>query len=769
MIKNKKILSLTLSSLMALSILSGCTQKEGAISTSQTQEEETNEYKNYVYRGENILSNLNFDASFKRFEDGFYNLEVSYPQVADDEAITFEENLTDEDAYSMPMEEFPVDYKITFYDENFKETDVKSFSGKSSYGDLLFVDKNKNMYFFEGAYTDEDKLPNLLKLSSDGTEIYKQELDLSSEYGAYIRTILSDGTISYLVDGNSNLYTLDLETGKILENLYTTTDYNFIEFFLIDGKIYCVQNQFENGTKIGILNKDTKQIEDIEIKDIPLDIYEFQSGINSNLFAKQGDSFYEIDLKTNTCKKIIDFIQSDINVSDINQIFEMEDGFGICLNNEDSVSLYKFTKVDPKDVKEKTIIRIGCYYLPYEIRKNIIEFNKENPDIRISVEDYGNSEIMFKANTESFSGIEALDKEIISGNIPDILILKDYDKLNNYAKKNLFVDYNKVLTAENGFDIENITDNVRNLFETDGKLYILPTSYTVKAFVAKKSLLDKLNPYTIETVNKYIKDNNITESDFLGFMLRDYALTSILQSSGNSFINIKEGTCSFDTKEFKDMLLFIKNLPLSEEVYTENYEYEDESAFYRQDRYILSQLFLSTTSDYVRAKYGEFGEDIEISGMPSSNKTISLVPEYLVAVTDNENTQKSLEFIKFIFGEEMQSSSDVYSFPVNKTALDKKFEKEAKGLFYEENGKEIYYEEPYYIGDVEIKLPKPTQDDINKVKEIIESVNYVEIEDSELYDIILEEVQPFYEGQKDIDEVVKILQSRVGIYLAEHK
>ena len=37
----------------------------------------------------------------------------------------------------------------------------------------------------------------------------------------------------------------------------------------------------------------------------------------------------------------------------------------------------------------------------------------------------------------------------------------------------------------------------------------------------------------------------------------------------------------------------------------------------------------------------------------------------------------------------------------------------------------------------------------------------------EVYDIISEELQPFYEGQKNVDEVCEIIQSRCSIFLKE--
>ena len=790
--KNKKIVSLLIVSLLFTTCLSGCGKKDtvnnsnsnnNSSTISDTKEVDT-DYKNYVYRGELVRDDLDWDVSFVPYEDGFYNVQMHYPDIEDEEMETFsdlEDDVVSEDTESLvdssiietdEENEWIVDYTIDFYDKEMNKTDSISFSGnEKNYGQLQYIDSDKNLYFSVSTYSDEKDETFILKTDKEGKEIYKQEFvsEGTLDYGSYIRNIFECNDTLYAFDGQSFLYPVDKETGKIGNAVYTGSDDRYADFYVVDDKIVVVENYYSSGIKVGTLDTTKKVVEYFEVE-IPQDVYNFSKGYGNSLISQYKDSLYRLDIDNKKFVKVIDFIQSDVNSSDINGIVETDKGFYISFGEDDGLSLYFYTKVNPEDVKDKRIITLGCYYLPYQMRKNIIDFNKQNAEIRIAIKDYGQGEVILYDgdDTNSTPGLETLDKDIISGNVPDILVLSDYTRMNNYAKKGMFVDLNDFFTEENNIPMSDISDNIVDLFKTDDKVYILPTSYSVRTYLMKKSLYEKLQPYNIDTVNKFLKDKNMTESEFLGFMFRDYMLDIVLSGSGDKFIDLKNGTCNLDSKEFKDILSFVKNLPLSEDVFDDNYEYEDDSAYYREDRYVLSQLYLSALSDYTRQKYGVFGEDLEVVGMPGMEKVVSIYPEFLIGIVKNDNTNDSFEFVKGLFSEDKQLE-DSSSFPVNKNALEKKFEEEKKGNYYLDNDKEVYYDDVYYIGDVEISIPKPSEEDINEVKDILNSINAVEMSDNGLSNILNEEISAFYSGDKSVDEVASIMQSRVSIYLAERK
>lgn len=64
----------------------------------------------------------------------------------------------------------------------------------------------------------------------------------------------------------------------------------------------------------------------------------------------------------------------------------------------------------------------------------------------------------------------------------------------------------------------------------------------------------------------------------------------------------------------------------------------------------------------------------------------------------------------------------------------------------------------------------PTQEEVDlalSLMEIAKPVSYSQ--GDEVLNIINEEAAPFYKGQKSVDEVASVIQSRIKIYVGENK
>ena len=78
------------------------------------------------------------------------------------------------------------------------------------------------------------------------------------------------------------------------------------------------------------------------------------------------------------------------------------------------------------------------------------------------------------------------------------------------------------------------------------------------------------------------------------------------------------------------------------------------------------------------------------------------------------------------------------------------------------------YDETYYINDEEIVLPPLTEEQLNQAVSFVESIGRTTYQNSEVLQIINEEVPAFFEGQKSAKDVAGIIQNRVQLYLDEN-
>ena len=72
-----------------------------------------------------------------------------------------------------------------------------------------------------------------------------------------------------------------------------------------------------------------------------------------------------------------------------------------------------------------------------------------------------------------------------------------------------------------------------------------------------------------------------------------------------------------------------------------------------------------------------------------------------------------------------------------------------------------------FINDEYRKLPALTEEQLDSAVAFIEGVHHFSFDDTTVMNIIYEEAESYFRGQKDVESVVDVIQNRVGLYLQE--
>ena len=139
------------------------------------------------------------------------------------------------------------------------------------------------------------------------------------------------------------------------------------------------------------------------------------------------------------------------------------------------------------------------------------------------------------------------------------------------------------------------------------------------------------------------------------------------------------------------------------------------------------------------------------------------------------------ELSSYYLQKEYQTGSNVYQFPIRKDALEELAAKTLKQeeemfasqgsprsdeIIYSSGGGVTAVAEPYYRGDLQVRI---TQDVIDSINAYIKSVSRTSRTNLSVVDIVREEAGPFFADQKSLDETVKIIQNRVSTLIAESR
>ena len=197
---------------------------------------------------------------------------------------------------------------------------------------------------------------------------------------------------------------------------------------------------------------------------------------------------------------------------------------------------------------------------------------------------------------------------------------------------------------------------------------------------------------------------------------------------------------------------------------------------------LLSTVYLGSFQDslWTLGSYQDAG--FRFVGYPSTdgnNNVFSLTSGLCISATCAD-PDAAWQFVRRLFTEEYQQSRNSYGFSVNANVFEQQ-RQEAMTIEYmtdengdfllDENGEKIInYKATVWLGDENfLEIPCMTQEQADQIMDLYESIHTISSYDKEIYDIVETEAAGYFAGQTALDEIVKRIQNRVSLYVAERK
>ncbi len=225
----------------------------------------------------------------------------------------------------------------------------------------------------------------------------------------------------------------------------------------------------------------------------------------------------------------------------------------------------------------------------------------------------------------------------------------------------------------------------------------------------------------------------------------------------------EKGICNFKNEQFKDMISFANIFP-DQMVYSEDMKIrqmfaEGTALLYRSS---ISNVWATGLN---RELFGE--KDITYLGYPGIGNVANAGHIVLGINVNARNKEAAWELIKFFLSEDYQTSSAT-NLPIHQKALQKRIEEAQKIQYKETAGEKVpVVKELYFEGEDSVQIDCITEEDADTLLALIKSVKVNSNIDYSLYNIILEEIQPFFDGDKSLEETVEVIQSKLSIAMSE--
>lgn len=524
--------------------------------------------------------------------------------------------------------------------------------------------------------------------------------------------------------------------------------------------------------------------------------------IGSAYTSPEGDVYYatpigisKIDLKKKATEEVFNYSWCGINRSYLNYLSLVEcsdDSFVLAGekyvpspyegNSNSEFIVVEFDKAQTNPNAGKTILEMySSYgYIETSVGDAIIEFNATNKDYFIEVsdrysgidnidyqninseDDWQNASLKLNADMSN-----ALAMDILNGEGPDILMnVSDFGQLNN---TNYLADLTPYI---GGLDSSRYFTNVLEASKTDGKLFQLPVCFMIDGIHTDAKYAGASGVgFTTEEYQKFLNDT-LNGNDIITLGQAMY-FTKLFSAMSEKFI--VNGKADFSGPEFAQLADYVKNnVQESSKSWDEMY---DDGVYYETATYAVGATVFKGDIGYsdqpaiYATTYGIGGYFMNVAqvqggtailGIPSTDGRGPMVSPYVsVAVSAQaQNVDACGEFIKLLMSDEVQTSMAMSdNFVLNREAFRTAGMKAVE--YYNGEGGEGMFGYDYNTG-LPVENPiKFSEKNIDEVEKIIDSCSGTTSSDAAINLILAEEMQPYFLGQKSLDEVIKIAQDRV--------
>lgn len=612
---------------------------------------------------------------------------------------------------------------------------------------------------------------------AEGGELWRQSIlpenpEEAQNFNVQLMTMLENDQVLLVSNNQAEIY--DAAGQKISSVSTEMQDVNYNSIYLgKDGKlVLSVWNDDWTKMSLRTLDIQTGKMEEGQELPFPVNNYGIVGSKNHDMLLTTGSCLYKYDEGDAEPVQVMNFINSDLPTDNVSDIIEIDENRFIArymdnTNWQQHVAL--FTYVDPKDIPDKEVLTVGTVYTDFEMRNRITEFNKTNEKYRIMLKEY----YQYNTAEDYMGGYTQLNNDILAGNVPDIMVIDDAMPIASYVSKGLFADIYDFIDKDEELSREDFLPNVLEAFTMNGKLYAVVPNFQVWTVLGKTADVGTERGWTMQDLQNVMASKPEGTSMFGTDTTRDSIMWYATLLAMPQFMDMETGKCDFDSQGFKDFLTFLKDFPTElDPTYWDDPEiWNERDNQYRNGTTLLQTANIAQAQDLIFTIHGSWGEPVTYIGFPTENGEGSvLVANNRYAISaKSRNKEGAWEFLRYYYSDEYQSEG--YSMPVKKDAWEAQTAKAMEKRTWVDETTGETHEEDYttWVGNESIVLSPLSQEEIDTFREFVFSINKTYYRDQSLIDIINEEAAPFYEGQKSVDEVVEIIQSRAQLYVDESR
>lgn len=582
-----------------------------------------------------------------------------------------------------------------------------------------------------------------------GEELSQMEklLDMPEKFEGIIKNVNTDAQGNlYLVDGENILYVYGKEGELKLQYAFT----GMVRGMAQDGQRGIFVMEEKSNSTVYRINPEEKQpviIWELALQDANAIAFD----ADDRFYISTAEGLYRYDPNEQKKELLVSWLSCDIkgdSVKDLN-ISEEE----IAVLTWDSVAYAaeigilsqesaKTSEEAPDEEPHKEVLTLAAATLQPEVRDFIVEFNKTNPDYYVKVQTCGDGDYA--------DFYTRLRTELLAGQGPDIVDLTgDFEA---YVEQGILEDLTPYL-EDGGLQREEYLPTAFTYFQRDDKCYGINVGFLLQTLIGDEKSLPEQEGWNLQECMEFVEASGDT-GQFCSNLSKEAMLYFFLLDNWEHFVDEENGRCCFDGEEFQKLLEFINRYGADEQK--------------PAGKGLVYRTGWQNALSYIAAEQ-YYNGDLKVIGYPTDQRDgIYIASLTGFGMNANSSAKEGVwEFLKALLSDDCQEGEEgswgmwTYQFPVKRSGLEAKFEKDNKMANYNE-----YWDIGAVMTGASVRIEPGDSSQLSELLSIMEKAKPMP-EEQELEEIVQEEAAAYFEGQKSVSQTAEAIQLRAQIYISE--
>ena len=385
-------------------------------------------------------------------------------------------------------------------------------------------------------------------------------------------------------------------------------------------------------------------------------------------------------------------------------------------------------------------LTLGVSFQDEMLQQIVTKFNRMYPQYHVSMESTDNPTL--------------LQAELAAGKGPDMLLLSD-ERFYRLASAGYLKPLDGVVEDPSLF-----VEAAMEAGKKGNTMYGIPFCFCMTFPKFSKEIAGDRKSWTVEEMMQCIEQAETVVSLSRGTDGKDLVYAyGLLDTENKSYIDWEKGISHLTEQPFAELVRFA-------EKYQDRMEQNSDTlSWFREGKYAADGYQWSMQNLGMMDRFEELLEGgASYVGFPSRDgKGGILMRPQIVCVNRASDQDGALQFLRFVQEEEAQRKCEVnggYAFPVRRSTISYLIGQEQKKkdkpvgagddvFFWEENGLD--------------------EEQLQQFYDMLERARPFPAELEELQEIVNEELEQYFSGNRPLEETLRILDSRVQLYLDERK